>query len=591
MVLLDEHDLDYYEKLVVHLGSAAKYQFFADLMPGKDVPGLRIRVPAIRHKLGGTYCYNFASSPEYLLKICYVSHRSKGKASDVDAYQRMVNKTRLNKIRKHISQNGYFPTSIVVNLESNRVRFDRVKQAGEGEQNGLLGWLEIRPAYKSAWVIDGQHRLFGYSGQREAHKARLAVLAFAGLKPSEQARLFIEINSKQKKVPQILLQTLIAELNWDADDPRVRLGAIVSKTIQELDADSESPFYHRIQTSDESKDAIRCITITSLHSAIERMKLHIVKEKQGSIVEYGALWGGENRVTLNRTAYILNHWFDLIRKGAADWWEKGANPGGGLAMNDGVSAMVAVLRSVFDHLEGQGKKLVHYDPDDLFELSKKYGVALANYLGSLSEEERVRFRDLRGIQGITARIRRCQKAIRDRYGDFNPEGLEKYLEQEKAQTNSRSKEIIDRIETTLQKVVLEELRREFGDDESGWWIEGVPKTVRVEVGKRYEDDDAKRGGKENYFDLIHYRKIATDHWDLFSEILGFGKKGAGKDRATAWMGELNEKRKIVSHASSAISLSLEDLAQLQEYEETLTEKISGRAPAATIEATEPGEPS
>lgn len=373
VVLLDEHDLAYYEKLVVHLGSAAKYQFFADLMPGKDVPGLRIRVPAIRHKLGGTYCYNFAASPEYLLKICYVSHRSKGKASDVDAYQRMVNKTRLTKIRKHIAQNGYFPTSIVVNLESNRVRFERVKQEGEGEQNGLLGWLEIRPAYKSAWVIDGQHRLFGYSGQKEAHKSRLAVLAFAGLKPSEQARLFIEINSKQKKVPQILLQTLIAELNWDADDPRVRLGAIVSKTIQELDADPQSPFYHRIQTSDESKDAIRCITITSLHSAIERMKLHIVKEKQGSIVEYGALWGGENRITLDRTAFILNHWFELIRKGAGDWWGKGANPGGGLAMNDGVSAMVALLRSVFDHLEAQGKKLVRYDPDDLFELTKRYG--------------------------------------------------------------------------------------------------------------------------------------------------------------------------------------------------------------------------
>ncbi len=244
---------------------------------------------------------------------------------------------------------------------------------------------------------------------------------------------------------------------------------------------------------------------------------------------------------------------------------------------------------MFDHLEAKGKRLIHYDPDDLFELSKKYGAALADYLGSLSEEERVRFRDLRGIQGITARMRRCQKAIRDRYEYFNPEGLEKYLEQEKAQTNRRSKEIIDRIETTLQKVVLEELRREFGDDESGWWIEGVPKTVRVEVGKRYEDDDAKRGGKENYFDLIHYRKIATDHWDLFSDILGFGKKGAGKDRATSWIGELNEKRKIVSHASSAISLSLEDLAQLQEYEATLTEKISGRAPAGDVEETQADE--
>ncbi len=50
------------------------------------------------------------------------------------------------------------------------------------------------------------------------------------------------------------------------------------------------------------------------------------------------------------------------------------------------------------------------------------------------------------------------------------------------------------------------------------------------------------------------------------------------------MGELNEKRKIVSHASSAISLSLEDLAQLQEYEVTLAEKISGRASTSDGEA-------
>src|SRR6266542_2847604 len=310
VVLFDERDLSYYETLVSHLGSAAKYQFFSDLMPGKEVPGLRIRVPAIRHKMGGTHCYTFAASPEYLLKICYVSHRSKGKPSDVDAYQRMVQKSRLAKIRKFISENGYFPTSIVINLDSSRLRFERVKQAEDADEYGLLGWLEIRPAYKSAWVIDGQHRLFGYSEQERAPKSLLTILAFAGLRPSEQARLFIEINSKQKRVSQILLQTLVAELNWDADDPRVRLGAIISKGIQELNEDPESPFYQRIQTSDDSKDAIRCITITSLHSAIEKTKLHIAKEKHGNVLIYGPLWGGDNRATLERTNFALNEWLN-----------------------------------------------------------------------------------------------------------------------------------------------------------------------------------------------------------------------------------------------------------------------------------------
>ncbi len=36
---------------------------------------------------------------------------------------------------------------------------------------------------QSAWIIDGQHRLFGYSGSKLAPPSRLAVMAFAGLKP------------------------------------------------------------------------------------------------------------------------------------------------------------------------------------------------------------------------------------------------------------------------------------------------------------------------------------------------------------------------------------------------------------------------
>src|SRR5207244_9837394 len=136
--------------------------------------------------------------------------------------------------------------------------------------------------------------------------------------------------------------------------------------------------------------------------------------------------------------------------------------------------------------------------DDLFEVARKYGQALADYLGSLSEDDQKKFRELRGVQGVTARVRRCQEAIRNKYPEFNPEGLDQFLEQEKARTNIQAKEIIDRIEVALQRVVLEELKREFGDDESGWWIEGVPKPVRVEVTQRLEEDDAQRGGKENY---------------------------------------------------------------------------------------------
>ncbi|GAG01385.1 unnamed protein product, partial [marine sediment metagenome] len=109
VTLFDETDLLYYEELVKQLGLAAKYQFLADMLPGRPIRGLEVRAPAIKTRMGGYDCYSFAISPEYLLKISYVSHRSKGKPSDVDTYQRMMRKARLMQIKEYITNRGIFP--------------------------------------------------------------------------------------------------------------------------------------------------------------------------------------------------------------------------------------------------------------------------------------------------------------------------------------------------------------------------------------------------------------------------------------------------------------------------------------------------
>jgi DNA sulfur modification protein DndB len=83
------------------------------------------------------------------------------------------------------------------------------------------------------------------------------------------------------------------------------------------------------------------------------------------------------------------------------------------------------------------------------------------------------------------------------------------------------------------------------------------------------------------------RKIVTDNWDLFSEIFAYGKKGVGKEKGTLWMEELNQKRNCVAHSSSGVSLSIEDLNQVQEYEEWLRRQIAGGNTAgSTEESTE-----
>jgi len=576
VLLFDEKDLDYYETLVAHIGPAAKFQFFADMLPGKTIPGLEIKVPAVKTKMGKYNCYTFPISPEYLLKISYVSHRTKGKSSDVHTYQRMIKKGRLRQIREYISDHGIFPTNIVVNLDKKCIDFQRTKQensSDESSASGTSGWLHLRPAFKSAWIIDGQHRLFAYSGHPLSKSGHLAVLAFEGIPPSVQAQLFVDINAKQKSVKPSLLQELFAELHWDSDSPNIRVQAIVSKAVQVLDAEKDSPLFGRIQTADAIKDSIRCISLTSVFRAITSSNFYIAKEQKGNVSEWGPLWAFSNDATLIRTVVLIKAWLAKLRDGSPEWWDLGAADGGGFAMNDSVTACINVLKSVFIHLDHAGRKLNELSNSELVDAISPYATAMAGYFGSLTVEERKRYRELRGVQGQTARTRRCQQAIRGTIAKFNPPGLDEFINSEREQTNLRAKAIIDRIEVSLKAFVIEELKAEFSTDENSWWQEGVPKSVRLEVSKRVESDDNKRGCREAYFDFIDYRTIVQNNWPVFQKLLGYGKKSDSKDKQTKWMVDINEWRNQVAHASSGVVLKIDTLSQLEAYEQWLNNQL------------------
>jgi DNA sulfur modification protein DndB len=590
VLIFEDTDLEYYEKLVAHLGPAARYQFYADAVPGKSIPGLAINVPAVKTKMGGHNCYTFPISPEYLLKIAYVSHRARGKASDINAYQRMMSKGRLNKIRQYISEEGIFPTNIVLNIDKKFLTFQRVKQENtpaEQDSSGTLGWLSVKPAYKSAWVIDGQHRLFAYSGHPRAARSHLSVLAFEGLAPSMQAALFVDINAKQKSVKQSLLQELDAELHWNADSPATRVRAIVSKVVQVLDWDRNSPLCGRVLNSDAPKDAIRCISFTSLYRAIAKQSLFIAKESKGSVIQYGALWGGDNDATLRRTSRALFSWLKPIQEASLEWWSLGSAEGGGLTMNDGITACINVFESILVHLESVRGALTSLDDDDLCALMRPYACTLGAHIGAMPTEERKRFRDLRGSQGQTRRTKQLQLALRKKYPAFNPIGLDDFFKNESEQTNLKAKVIIDRIEQLIQKIVVQELKQNFSSTSDAWWIDGVPRPVRLSVSQRFESDDKRRGSLEAYFDLLDYRKIALDQWPIFQNIVGYGKKNESKDRQTKWFVDVNDWRNIVAHASSGRSVSVEDVEKLVEYEKWLrTKRDSAESNAETAESSE-----
>ncbi len=253
----------------------------------------------------------------------------------------MIKKSRLRKIREYIDENGIFPTNIVISFEGKRhVNFEPWKQDRTNTDGPRHGTLILTPSYRCAWIIDGQHRLFAYSGHPRAASSYLSILAFDGLPASKQAELFIDINHEQRSVKRSLLQELYAELNWDADEEDKRTTAIVSKAVQALDEDKESPLYGRILRADESKNPHRCITLESVFRALTQPGLFIIKPG----VEYGPLWTGDNDRTLRRGVRLLNAWFQAIRDAVPEWWGLGSADGGGLAMNDGITVCIGVLR-------------------------------------------------------------------------------------------------------------------------------------------------------------------------------------------------------------------------------------------------------
>jgi DNA sulfur modification protein DndB len=170
-------------------------------------------VPATKGRMGKVTFYNFLISPHELLKISYISHRAGTSNDDIETYQRMVKSSRLKDIGAFIDGGGKFPTNIVINIKVNgHLRFDRKEDFGDTE----TGILHLTGQYGSAWVIDGQHRLYGYSHaerKEESDHSVVPVLAYENLPVREEIALFVDINTKQVKVSRNLVHEIVSTLN------------------------------------------------------------------------------------------------------------------------------------------------------------------------------------------------------------------------------------------------------------------------------------------------------------------------------------------------------------------------------------------
>ncbi len=231
-----------------------------------------------------------------------------------------------------------------------------------------------------------------YADASEAEKAELTVLAFENLPESDQARLFIDINAKQKSVKQNLLVELFAELHWNSENIDDRVFAIISKLILTLDSDQSSPFFNKIVRADDSASSARSISLKSFSNALGSAILFVAESKAGLIP--GAFWQSDQIATLRRAGDVLNFWFRTIIAPVKDNWELGKAPGGSLGMNDPMVANVLLFRSIVEHLDHDGVKLWKLTTKELVAELTPWAVEVAELYGAFQPNDFALFRSL-----------------------------------------------------------------------------------------------------------------------------------------------------------------------------------------------------
>jgi DNA sulfur modification protein DndB len=340
-----ESDVEAYSNLTEQLGNGAKYQMFSLLFQGKKAFEIgEIEVPAMRGGRGRKKYYCFVIQPEKLFPIAYVHRRERSNPRDVgNTYQRMVKRVRLDKIADFVNKGGFFPNNVILSF----TKKPQFKEFGKKGEFGdiAFGVLKFPPYYGCAWIIDGQHRIYGYSKSEKALDSTIPVVAFESLGVKDQANLFVEINKEQEKVNRNLLWDLYPDIYYDSEDEKHQQLRIISLVAKELNLDENSIFYNHIQIpSLIIKDKkVTNLTLTNICDAIKENKL-INKDEN-------LLYNKDYENTVDFAAERIKVFFEVVSDSLERDWEKGDK--GLLRTNVGIRIFFIIFRQLLRYLNYQ----------------------------------------------------------------------------------------------------------------------------------------------------------------------------------------------------------------------------------------------
>jgi DNA sulfur modification protein DndB len=575
---VDEDAVEYFLTLAEHLGAAAKYQLLGALFAGQKIPNLEPTLPAIRGSMGGHTYYSFAIEPARLLKMAYVLHRNQANSELMPTYQRLIKKSRLKKVAAFVEDGGFFPNSIILNVETRKqqgeLQFDLAGKDSKAPGAATIGLVHLPQTYRAAYVIDGQHRLYGYANSARAQTDLIPVVAFVDLPRSEQVRLFMQINENQQAVPKNLRNTLNADLLWESDDHRERVRALRLSIAQHLGEQKGSPLYDRVIIGENQRTNLRCVTIDAISNGLNRGNFIGTFVKTGAKSQ-GTFFAGDNKATAKVLTPFLESAFAYIRDGLESQWRIGGADGGFVFMNNGVEALLRLLSDIVDHVkQHEDVKPLNTSTDDVVKACEPFLDSLIDHIEGLNPDAGSEYRKLYGTGGVASYYRRLQLAVRDARPEFNPAGLDDWVKAQDKEFVSEATSIVQDVEDFFKKDIRSRLEDEFGSD---WWHKGVPRAVRKSTSETAIAQNLDRPANEQLepwdcMYLVNYHDVLAGSHDVWQRR--FEKhytkpgdeqlSGTWKNKLT-WIKDLNEIRNNVSHARGITDENYAFLTELKSW--------------------------
>lgn len=181
---------------------------------------------------------------DVLAKTCFVSSRDQDPKA---GFQRLLDRRRAQEIADYIDNGlGTIPTSVVLSAQDTS-EFEYVRKTKT---------VEFFAKPKSFLVIDGQHRVYGFSLAKAA--LRVPVVVYNGLSRRDETRLFIDINNKQRPVPNELLLEIKGLAEYESnEEQRLR------RMFDALNSEPGGPLQGLLSPTERAKGKVSRVTFNA----------------------------------------------------------------------------------------------------------------------------------------------------------------------------------------------------------------------------------------------------------------------------------------------------------------------------------------